>query len=162
MKYDAHMRAQEMILGADEMSGDDQRWLDEHLSGCAECGVLARHAEAVRSALKSVPIMAEPRMVEAAQMRARLYAMELQERTARRWFIVLASAISVLITAASVPAMWEGARWLATAAGWSPSWTVVVMSGVWFIPTAIAAAAAVALRAAHRENAVPMVNGGRL
>lgn len=162
MKSDAHVRAQELILGAHEMEAADERWLHEHLSGCNECGALARRADAVRSALRSVPIMADPRMVEAAQLRARLYALELQEQSARRWFIVLASVISVAITAASVPAMWVGARWLGDWAGWSPTLTVVVVSSVWFVPTALAAAAAVALIAARRGSATAILNGGRL
>ncbi len=160
MKYDAHMRAQELILSADAMTAGDERWLQEHLSGCSECGALARRADAVRGALRSVPIMADPAMVEATRQRALHYARELQEHESRRWFLVMAAAFSIVLTSATVPLAWIGAEWVGSWSGWSLAAIVLLFLGAYFLPTILAAAAALAVGGERWRN-VTWLHGGQ-
>ena len=159
MTHDAHERAQELILAADDMTAADQRWLQEHLGGCNECGALARRAETVRGALRSVPIMADPGMVEATRRRALNYAHELQERESRRWLIIVAVAFSIVLTAATLPLAWISAEWIAGSAGWSVAAIVLLFLGAYFLPTIVAAAAALSVAGERRQRVTWLQRG---
>jgi anti-sigma factor RsiW len=160
MNNDLHARAQELLLSG-EVSAGDERWVQEHLASCSECGALLRRVEAVRSALRSVPIMADPAMVEATRRRALGHARELAERDSRRWFLAIATAFSILLTSATVPLAWMGAEWLGGWAGWSLSAIVLLSFGVWSLPTILAAAAALAV-GGERWRKVTWSHGGEL
>ena len=160
MTHDPHARAQELILSG-EMSAGDERWLQEHLAGCTECSGLLQRTELVRRALRSVPIMADPAMVEATRRRALSYGRELQERESRRWLIAIAVVLSIVVTSATIPLAWVSAEWLGTWTGWSLTALVVLFLGAYFLPTVLAAAAALAL-AGERRHSVTWSHGGEL
>ena len=144
MNHDPHARAQELILSG-EMNAADERWLQEHLATCTECSGLLQRTELVRRALRSVPIMADPAMVEATRRRALSYAHELQERESRRWLIGIAATFAIVLTSATAPVAWMGAEWLGGWAGWSLTGVVALFAGAYFLPTILGTAAALAV-----------------
>ena len=141
----SHDRAQELILvGA--TSAPDERWLQEHLAGCDECSALLERARTVRSALHSLPLTADPAMVEATRRRALRYAVELGERESRRWLLTLSTAVVAGLAWLTVPLLWQASSWLGgmTSAPQAAALAVYLTAAV--VPTLLGAAAALALK----------------
>src|SRR5262249_6587319 len=99
---------------AENVSDDDRRRLDAHLSECADCSAQQDAiGEAVRDIrTSSFSITASPNLVRATQLRVRERAWELrqqQENLRPLWIsCVLAFAWAVV----SMPFLWQGFEWL--------------------------------------------------
>lgn len=145
MTSDVHGRAQELIVGG-AASPADERWLQEHLAACPHCAGSLERAQAVRSALRSVSVTADPAMVEAAQKRMVRHALELTERESRRWMLTASVAIAALFAWITVPLLWQAATWLGgmTSAPEATAVAVFLFTGV--VPALLGAAAALGLR----------------
>jgi anti-sigma factor RsiW len=145
MKQDAHIRAQESIVGG-AARANDERWLQEHLAGCPRCAGLLDRAHAVRSALRSVAVTADPAMVEAAQKRLLRHALELSERESRRWMLTASVAVAALFAWISVPLLWQAATWLGNLTAAPEAATILVFLMAALTPAVLGAAAALGLR----------------
>ena len=140
-----HERAQELILvGA--TSAPDERWLQEHLAGCAQCSALLERTLAVRSALHSLPLTADPAMVEATRRRALRYALELGERESRRWLLTLSTVVVAGLAWLTVPLLWQASSWLGGMTSAPQAATLAVYLSAAVVPALLAAAAAMAMR----------------
>ena len=140
MLSDVHTKARGLIdrAAVERMSPEEQRWLDGHLSECAEC---ARHAEITRRTVRALDAFAFDldraaalRVENAVRERSlRLAAGETHSRSVR-----VGIAIAALLTLAGSLAMWQAAAWIARR--WSvsaPAWQIGV--GVfWLLPSALA------------------------
>ena len=145
MSADVHTRAQELIL-AGSGSAEEQRWLEEHLATCHDCGGLLQGAQAVRSALRSTPIMADPAMVAATVRRTLRFAAEQREQESYRFLVRVTIALAAMLAWSSVPLLWQAAQW---AAGFTPQpqlAAVGIFSVFGIMPAVLATAAALAAR----------------
>jgi predicted anti-sigma-YlaC factor YlaD len=116
---DAHEQARELIaLGrmglvrAKEMSHAQQGWLQAHLAECAECRDYAEAAERVVSALRSVPLAADLRLVRTTQMRVRFHAARLREARERIWVVGMACLGVGLSATLTLPLLWKLFAWM--------------------------------------------------
>lgn len=150
MSQDVHTRAKELIVGG-ATSVAEERWLQEHLAACAGCGALLERAHAVRDALHSTPLTADPEMVAAAQRRLLRHALELSERQSRRWMLTASVAVAALFAWISVPLLWQFARWLGGMTSSPQATTITVFLMVAFTPAVVAAAAALWLRGPQHQ-----------
>jgi hypothetical protein len=145
MSADVHTRAQELILTG-SASAEEQRWLEEHLATCRDCGGLLQGAQAVRSALRSTPIMADPAMVAATVRRTLRFAAEQREQESHRFLLRVTIALAAMLAWISVPLLWKAAQW---AAGFTPQPQLAafgIFSLVAVVPAVLAAVAALAAR----------------
>lgn len=145
MSQDVHIRAQELIVGG-AANAAEERWLQEHLAGCADCAALLERARALREALHSAPLAADPEMVAAAQQRLLRHALELSERESRRWMLTASVAIAALFAWISVPLLWQAASWLGEMTASPQATTIAVFTMAALTPAMLAAAAALWLR----------------
>jgi predicted anti-sigma-YlaC factor YlaD len=117
VRPDAHEEAQELIaLGAD-LSDAQQIWLWAHLQECATCRDYAEVAHRVVRVLRSLPVVADPRLVEATQMRVRFHASRLREMRERMWLVGMACLGVGLSASLTVPLLWRLFEWMAAWAG---------------------------------------------
>ena len=157
MNRNPHERAQELILiDAGAASAPDQRWLQEHLAGCAQCSALLERTHAVRSALHSLPLTADPAMVEATRRRALRYALELGERESRRWLLTLSTVVAAGFAWLTVPLLWQASSWLGGMTSAPQATTLAVYLTAAVVPAVLAAAAAMGLRGAALGNGSTM------
>jgi hypothetical protein len=145
MTADVHTRAKELIVGGTS-SAEEQRWLSEHLASCRECGGLLQRAQAVRTALRTVPVMADPNLVNATQRRVLRFASEQRERESNQFLIRVTIAVAAVLTWVSVPLLWQAAQWVG---GFTPQpqlTAVLAFLLVGILPAVLAGAAALAAR----------------
>ena len=150
MSQDVHLRAKELIVSG-STSAADERWLQEHLATCPSCAALLDRAHSVREALHSVPLMADPEMVAAAQQRLLRHALELSERESRRWMLTASVAVAALFAWISVPLLWQLARWLGEMTPAPQTAAITVFLGAAFTPALLAFAAALWLRRSQQQ-----------
>jgi predicted anti-sigma-YlaC factor YlaD len=112
---DAHEQARGWIaLGRAKEVGESQpNGLQAHLAECAECRDYAEAAERVVSALRSVPLAADSRLVRTTQMRVRARAQQLQQRQQRLIFVAASCALVAVSAALTTPLIWQGFEYLA-------------------------------------------------
>jgi len=145
MSGNMHERAQELIVVGAE-SASDERWLQEHLAGCGQCSALLERTQAVRSALHSLPLTADPAMVEATQRRALRYALELGERESHRWLLTLSTVVVAGLAWLTVPLLWQASSWLGGMTSAPQAATLAVYLTAAVVPAVLAAAAVMATR----------------
>jgi Putative zinc-finger len=111
---DKHDEARGLIAlaGAKDLSGAQQRWLRTHLADCPGCRDYAEAASRVVAAVRSVPLAADSRLVQATQMRVRYRAMELQRQQERLWVIGACCLAVTSGTALTTAALWGGLAWM--------------------------------------------------
>lgn len=113
MTRDPHQQAQELIAcRGDGLTEAQRAWLQAHLASCDSCRDYAEAADQLVRALRSVPIAADPALVRATQLRARLHAHKLQQQQERMWLIWISCAVVTLSTALTTPLLWQGFAWL--------------------------------------------------
>jgi len=155
-----HERAQELIFAGAGSAADD-RWLQAHLAGCGECSALLERAQAVRSALHSLPIIADPAMVEATQKRMLRHALVLSERESRRWMLIASVAIATLFAWITVPLLWQASRWVGDMTSQPQAFTLVIFLTISLLPAVLAGAAAFAVRNNTTNLHFSLENGDR-
>ncbi len=142
---DEHIRAKELIVSG-AANAADERWLQEHLNACTSCAAFLDRAQAVRSALRSSPLMADPQMVAATRRRALRFAAELQERESYRRLVRLSIGVVAVLTWVSMPLLWQAARWIGGHTAQPEVTTLLVFLGFGLLPALLAGLAALAAR----------------
>jgi len=144
MTNDPHIRAKELLVAGSTPA--EQHWLEQHLAACPECAATRERAQAVRTALRSLPLTASPAMVEATQKRMLRHALELSERESRRWMLTASIAVATLFAWITVPLFWQLASWLGDKTSAPQATAIAVFLMAAFTPALLAAAAALWLR----------------
>ncbi len=140
MTNDAHTRAEALISREriEGISPAEQQWLSEHLRECAQCAATANAtAHALRS-LRSVGVSMPRDLARRTQFRVRLRAQELRVSEPRWRLVWMASAISWVLGAATVPYVWLALEWIGTRTG-LPKLVWQMGFGVWWALPAIVA-----------------------
>lgn len=149
-----HSRAKDLIVGGTTNASDD-RWLQQHLAACNECSALLDRTQAVRSALRSAPVMADPQMVAATRRRALRFAAELRERESHRWLVRLSIGVTAVLTWVSIPLLWQAAQWVGSRTPEPQLTSLLVFLGFGLFPALLAGAAALAARHGSASSQVP-------
>jgi hypothetical protein len=137
MPSEPHARARLLLDQAmmEGISPDEQRWLNSHTEGCAECN---RYGELSRRAIRALDSFAFELDPAAAfrvenAIRSRANRLASNELHGRRFFIGAVAAM--LLTIAGSIAMWQPAAWLARR--WSlpsPAWQIG-FAMFWLLPS---------------------------
>lgn len=153
MMRDAHDEARELIAlgGAEELSGTQQSRLRAHLEGCAACRDYAEEAGKVVRSVRSLPVVADARLVRATQMRVRFHADRLRETRERLWLVGLACAGVGISAALSAPLIWRVFAWMGESVGIADQvWKAGFL--VFCIGPALVASLLLAARGTHLEK----------
>ncbi len=150
MTADVHARAKELIITG-TASAEEQRWLHEHLASCRECGGLLQRAQTVRTALRTVPVMADPNLVNATKRRVLRFAAEQQERESYKFLVRVTIVLAAVVTWVTVPLLWQFSEWVGgfTAQPRLAAFVVFVFAG--FLPAILAGIAGLAARRGRRD-----------
>jgi hypothetical protein len=149
MNEDTHARAKRLI-DEERVEGilpdADRIWLAEHLRGCDPCVRAAGETERALASLRSARVEMPRGLARRAQMRVRLRADELQERSAGKKLLWAVSGVSWALGVASAPWVWRGFAWVGERAGVPrPVWEVGFVLW-WAIPALLATGAVLAAR----------------
>lgn len=109
-----HERARELMLDAriGENAGEDRRWLDAHLSDCAECARFSAALDQAVSAIRLPAVMADAALVRTTQLRVRSRAFQLQSQAAAMRPLWVAVALVCAMAALTTPLLWSAFAWL--------------------------------------------------
>jgi predicted anti-sigma-YlaC factor YlaD len=117
MTRNPHDEARELIALGEGLPEAQQGWLRAHLDECEACRHYGEAANGVVRALRSLPIAADSRLVQATQMRVRFHASRLRE-TRERMLLVGMACLGVGLSATlSVPFLWRLFAWMGERAG---------------------------------------------
>ncbi len=147
--HNDHERAFElccMMLAAQSVTDDEQKWLENHLAECGECDSRVEQAKAAVVALKSVSISASSDMVQSTRRRVRELCLREETRKRRMRPIWISSAFASAWMACSTPYLWQSfdltGHWLHIPdLLWQMGFLVA-----WFTPALTGAAVALWLR----------------
>ena len=117
MTRTAHDEARELIALGETLSGAQQKWLRAHLDDCAACRAYADAAGRVVTAVRSLPLAADARLVRATQMRVRFHAARVRETRERMWLVALACLSVGISTTFTVPLLWRLFAWIGGTVG---------------------------------------------
>jgi predicted anti-sigma-YlaC factor YlaD len=135
MMRNAHDEARELIAQGDGLSSVQQALLRAHLDECEACLHYAEAAAQLVRSLRSLPVVADSRLVRATQMRVKARTRELQQRQERLVLVSLSCALVAISSALTTPLIWQGFEWLGR---WSrvpsPMWQVGFVL-FWIAPT---------------------------
>ncbi|MGH9715137.1 MAG: hypothetical protein ACRD4R_00175 [Candidatus Acidiferrales bacterium] len=155
MTEDLHARARQLI-GKERVEGalpnTDGAWLADHLRDCDACASAAEQTDRALASLRSTSIDLPRNLASRTQLRVRLRADELQERSAGRKLLWAVSGVSWAVGVASAPWVWRGFAWVGEHAGLPrPLWEVGFVLW-WGIPALIATGAVLAGRKGQFEQ----------
>jgi hypothetical protein len=134
MPSDPHSQARVLLDRdmVDAISGDDRRWLDSHLSHCAEC---AHHAELSRRAVRALDSFAFDLDSAAALRVQETVRVRAEQMAARDREFTFAAPLAILLTILGSIALWQPAAWLASRWGIpSPDWQIA-FAILWLVPS---------------------------
>jgi hypothetical protein len=137
MMRDVHEQARELIPLAEGLSDAQQNWLHAHLEQCAVCREYAEAASRVVSALRSVPLAADSRLVRATQMRVRFHAARLRERRERMWLVGMACVGAGVSATLTAPLLWRVLAWMGEWAGVSNAICQAAFACFWIAPALV-------------------------
>jgi hypothetical protein len=147
MTRNEHTEIREMIALGGHLSEAQQ----SHLEQCADCRNYAESAEKMVRALRSLPVVADSRLVRATQMRVRFHAGRLRETRERLWFVGMACLGVGLSATLTVPLLWRFFAWMAASAGISsPVWEAG-FALFWIVP-ALVVSVLLLVRGSHVVN----------
>jgi predicted anti-sigma-YlaC factor YlaD len=151
MTRDPHDEARQLIALGDALSDAQQIWLRNHLEECAACHDYAEAAGRMIRALRSLPLAADVRLVQATQTRVRFHAARLRETQARMWLVGMACLTMGLSATLSLPLLWRLFAWMGEQAGVS---TLVWQAGfmVFFIAPALVVSVVLLARGTHAKS----------
>jgi len=112
MTRNLHDQARELIALGEGLSDSQQVWLRAHIDECEACRRHAETANGVVRSLRSLPLVADSRLVRATQLRVRSRALELQRQHERLRVICVCSFAVTLSTAFTTAALWRGFAWM--------------------------------------------------
>jgi Putative zinc-finger len=149
MTEDVHARAK-LLIDQERIEGvlpdADRAWLAEHLRTCDACEGAAGETERALASLRSVRVELPRGLASRTQMRVRLRADELHERSAGHKLIWAVSGVSWALGVASAPWVWRGFAWVGEHAGMpKPVWEIGFLLW-WAVPALLAAGAVLADR----------------
>lgn len=150
MNHDQHTRARELMRKhwIEELSAAERAWLDTHLAECRDCSL---HGERTRSAiteLRSVPVTADPALVELTRGKVLRRAQELREAQERTRMLVVACVASFISGGITLPLLWRLFAWAGARADVAnPVWQVAFVGFV-VLPGLLGAVALLARRSA--------------
>ena len=144
MTRDIHDEARELIALGDALSDAQQIWLRNHLEECVSCRDYAEGADQMVRALRSLPVVADARLVRTTQMRVRFHAARLRETRDRMWLVGIACLGVGLTATLTLPVLWRLFAWMGEQAGVS---TLVWQAGFLFFFIAPALVVSVVLLA---------------
>lgn len=151
MTRDTHEEAREQIALGDALSDAQQIWLRNHLEECAACRDFAEGADRMIRALRTMPLAADARLVQATQARVRFHAARLQETRERMWLVGMAGLAVGLSATLTLPLLWRLFAWMGEQARVS---TLVWQAGfmVFFIAPALVVSVVLLARGAHAKS----------
>lgn len=156
-----HERAHELMLDAriDEISTPDRKWLESHLSDCAECShyaaALDQSVSAVRVRLPAV--MAEASLVRATQARVRGRALRMQSHTAAMRPLWIAAGLAFAWATLTTPLLWAAFAWVGAAFSLSNLEWRTGFVFAWLAPT-LAASLLLLASGSHRAQWRPALD----
>ena len=112
MTRNPHEEARQLIAMGGSLSDSEQKVLRAHLKECADCRSFADAASRVVTALRSLPLAADARLVRATQMRVRFHAAHVRESRERMWLVALACLSVGISTAFTIPLLWRLFAWI--------------------------------------------------
>ena len=112
MTQDVHERAREWIVCSEDLSGQQQAWLQSHLEGCSSCREYAEAAEQLVRSLRVLPVVAGRSLVMRTQMRVRSRARELRQTRERLALVTISCALVAVSSAVTTGFVWRGFEWL--------------------------------------------------
>jgi hypothetical protein len=134
MTRDTHDEVRKLIALGEDLSHAQQIWLWAHLQECTTCRDYAQVAESVVSALRSLPVAADTRLVRATQMRVRFHASRLRETRERMWLVGMACLGVGLSATLTVPLLWRLFAWMGAWAGVSNAVWQTGFACFWIAP----------------------------
>jgi len=151
MTRDTHDEARDLIALGDALSDAQQIWLRNHLEECAACRDYAEAADRMIRALRSLPLAADARLVQATQTRVRFHAARLQETRERMWLVGMACLAVGLSATLTLPLLWRLFAWMGEQAGVS---TLVWQAGflAFFIAPALVVSVVLLARGTHANS----------
>lgn len=155
MIEDPHTRARQMIdreRVEEVISNADRAWLANHLGDCDECARAAEQTDQALASLRSTGIDLPRNLASRTQLRVRLQANELQERSAGHKLLWAVSGASWALGVATAPWVWRGFAWAGEHAGLpKPLWEIGFVLW-WAIPALFATGAVLAGRKGEFEQ----------
>jgi len=144
MTNDLHFRAKHLIAQGciEQVSSDDQRWLEAHLAECESCAAEQRQLRESLSALRTMHLDLPTNLASRTQFRVRMRAEELREKEPAKKFVWAIAAVSWALGVSTAPWVWRGIEWLGQETG-APK--LLLQAGFvlwWSVPPMIAAWAA--------------------
>ena len=151
MTRDTHDEVRDLIALGDALSDAQQSWLRNHLEECAVCREYAEAVGRMIHALRSVPLAADARLVQATQTRVRFHAARLQETRERMWLVGMACLAAGLSATLTLPLLWRLFAWMGEQAGVS---TLVWQAGfmVSFIAPALVVSVVLLARGTYAKS----------
>ncbi|MGH9687940.1 MAG: hypothetical protein ACRD5K_12705 [Candidatus Acidiferrales bacterium] len=155
MNEDLHARARRLI-GKERVEGalpnTEGAWLADHLRGCDACARDAQQTDRALASLRSISIDLPSNLASRTQLRVRLRADELQERSAGHKLLWAVSGVSWAVGVATAPWVWRGFAWAGEHAGLpKPLWEIGFVLW-WGIPALVATGAVLAGRKGEFEQ----------
>ncbi len=152
---DPHTRARQMIdreRVEEVISSADRAWLANHLRDCDACARAAEQTDQALASLRSTGIDLPRNLASRTQLRVRLRANELQERSASQKLLWAVSGASWALGVATAPWVWRGFAWAGEHAGFpKPLWEIGFVLW-WAIPALFATGAVLAGRKGEFEQ----------
>ncbi len=151
MTRDIHEQARELMVLGEGIPDAEQMWLRGHLRECAGCRDYAEATRQIVSALRSVPVAADARLVRATQMRVRFHAARLRETRERMWLVGMACLSVGLTTTLTLPLLWRLFAWIGEQAGVSAlAWQAGFL--VFFMAPALVVSVLLLARGTHVKS----------
>jgi hypothetical protein len=144
---DLHQRANELLTRrrAEPLSRDDEQWLNAHVSECAACAVEELRLAEALSAFRTMHIDLPRNLASRTQLRVRMRAEELHERSSSVVFLWAIVAMSWALGVATAPLVWAGFAW-ASRELHLPRYVAMAGVALWWLVPGLLAAGAVLLR----------------
>lgn len=136
MQSELHERARLLLdrAAVEGVSPDEQRWLANHISQCAECSRYAELSQRTIRALDSFAFDLDPAAAFRVQTAIRVRAGRMASHGRDSSMGILVAAF---LTIAGSIAMWEPAAWLAIRWNWpAPAWQIG-FAILWLLPSLI-------------------------
>jgi predicted anti-sigma-YlaC factor YlaD len=160
MTRNAHEQARQLIALGESLSDSEQKWLRVHFNECAECRSYSDAASRVVTALRSLPLAADARLVRTTQMRVRFHADRVREARERMWLIALACLSVGISTVFTIPLLWRLFAWMGGLAGVAaPIWEAGF--AVFFVTPALVVSLVLLARGTHLTSSGQHARNGK-
>ena len=115
MEFEPHTRARLLVDHSliATASADEQRWLNAHLAGCAECTQYAEVCRRTVQALDSFAIDLDPEAALRVQTVIRSRAARLAVTESHRRNVFIGMGVALCLTISGSAAVWQPVAWLA-------------------------------------------------